>query len=133
MAAKQIPLFDDAILDLIDQQAYPGFGPASWAAPMPGKDSIPAAQAYIIDGASDALSGDVLIDVCFFADTYRGAREPSRSFDAVLMGYPLVVSSGGSTVLFDSVESLSIPKEVPWVDDLSIRRFLATYRVTYRR
>lgn len=133
MAANQIPDFDDAVLDLIDQQGYQALAPASVDAPTPGRDPLPAAQAYIVDGDARITEGQVVIDVCFYATTYVAARELLKSFDAVLMGYPVKVSSNGRTVLFDSVETISIPKEVPWLDDSSVRKFMATYRVSFRR
>lgn len=120
------------MLDLMDE--YSGLaGPASVDAPTPGTDGGSRGQAYVVDGDADQTQGAVVVDVAFFDPDYRVARDLALDFDARLMGYPVKVSSNGRTVLFDAVETISIPREVPWLDDNSIRKFLATYRVTFRR
>lgn len=102
-------------------------------APTPGSSALPAAQAYVWDGNADLTEGDFLVDVAFFAATYAVASRLSRDFDRYFMGYPHRVSSGDSTVLLDRVTTNVIPNEVPFTEDDSVRRFQATYSVSFRR
>jgi hypothetical protein len=106
---------------------------ATVKAPTPGDSPLPAAQAYVWDGSAGQTEGDFVVDVAFFATTYGEASRLSRTFDARLMGYPHRVSSGDSTVLLDRVTTNVIPNEVPFTDDDSVRRFQATYSVSFRR
>lgn len=131
---KPIPAVDLALLDFIDQvmpETFPGG--ADMMAPTPGVDPLPAVQAYFYDGNADQLGGEAICDVHFFAETYAQASSLAREFDAKFMGYPHRVSSNGSAVLFDQVGTVSIPTEIPWLEDNSIRRFQATYSVSFRR
>lgn len=124
-----------AMLDLIDREVgglLSGNG-ASTEAPTPGSTALPAAQAYMYDGQAGPTDGYAVVDAHFFATTYGEASNLARTFDAKMMGYPHVVSSSGRTVLFDRVECLSLPTEIPWTDDNSVRRFRATYSVSFRR
>lgn len=102
-------------------------------APTPGSSPLPAGQAYVWDGNADLTEGDFLVDVAFFAKTYAEASRLSRNFDSRFMGYPHRVSSGDSTVLLDRVSTNVIPNEVPFTEDDSVRRFQATYSVSFRR
>jgi hypothetical protein len=110
-----------------------GVGEANVAAPTPGESPLPAAQAYVFDGAADQTEGTFVVDVAFYASSYSVASRLSRTFDARFMGYPHRVSSGDSTVLLDRVETNVIPNEVPFTEDDSVRRFQATYSVSFRR
>jgi len=129
-----------AFLDLIDEwndglpTAEKLAAPASSEAPDPGASPpLPAAQAYMFDGAAGQLDGYAVVDVHFFARKYLDASRLARSFEQRMMQYPLRVSSNGSSVLFDQVETISLPTEIPWVEDNSIRRIQATYSVSFRR
>lgn len=129
-----------AFLDLMDEwnatlpEPDRYAGTAMTTSPTPGStDPLPAAQAYMFDGSADQLGGEAIVDVHFFASRYVDASRLSRSFEHHLMQYPHRVSSNGSSVLFDQVGTLSLPTEVEWVEDNSIRRFQATFSVSFRR
>jgi hypothetical protein len=129
------PVLPDYVLAVMDLLAPEGSELSIGVdAPTPGTAAtLPAAQVYQADGAADQTGGYAVIDVHSFARTYGDTSALARSLDATLMGYPHVVSSNGSAVLFDRVECLSIPSEIPWLEDNSIRRFRATYSVSFRR
>jgi hypothetical protein len=123
-----------AWLDLIDLKMPARLaGQASTQAPTPGSTPLPAAQAYMYDGKATQTDGYAVVDVHFFAANYDTASQLARDFDAEAMGYPHLVSSNGSAVLFDQVECISLPAEIPFTDDNSVRRFRATYSVSFRR
>ena len=131
---KMLPDVDLAVLSLGD--AWLGTqlaAAASWRTPTPDSDPLPWMQAYTFDGEADQLSGEATLDVHFFATTYAQASLLARTFDARFMGYPHVVGSPGSAVLLDRVRTLSVPTEVEWLTDNSVRRFQATYSVSFRR
>lgn len=133
---KVLPDYTVAMLDVIDllMDDEPGLQPSNIDAPIPSESTLlPAVQAYTFDGDADQTSGSFVTDVHFFARTYAEASRLARTFDSRFMRYPHRVSSNGSAVLLDRVGTVSIPTEVPWIDDNSIRRFQATYSVSFRR
>ena len=107
--------------------------PASLLSPTVGEDPLPWAQAYSLGGPGDQIETTATVDVHFFADTYGVASYLARRFDARFMGYPHRVSSNGRSVLFDRVDQVSAPVEVPWDEAASVRRFQATYTLSIRR
>lgn len=131
---KPLPDVDLAVLSLGDLWLGGQLAAAaSWRSPTPGSDPLPWMQAYTFDGEADQLSGEVAVDVHFFALRYGQASLLARTFDARFMGYPHVVGSPGSAVLLDKVRTISVPTEVEWLTDNSVRRFQATYSVSFRR
>lgn len=130
-----LPDHSRALRDLVNELMADedALSDASISAPTPGESPLPAVQAYTYDGDADQTSGIFVADVHFFAATYAEASRLARTFDSRMMRYPHRVSSNGDSVLLDSVGTVSIPTEVPWVDDNSIRRFQATYSVSFRR
>ena len=133
---KVLPDYTVAMLDVVDllMDDEPALQPANIDAPTPDVNvALPACQAYTFDGDADQTSGSFVVDVHFFAETYAEASRLARTFDARFMRYPHRVSSNGSAVLLDRVGTVSMPTEVPWIDDNSIRRFQATYSVSFRR
>ena len=99
-------------------------------APTPGEAAdLPALQLYSYDGDATQVDGTATFDVHSFAKGYAAASLLARTVDARLMGYPHRVGS----VILDRVETVSIPTEVEYVSDNSIRRFAATYTVSFRR
>jgi hypothetical protein len=106
--------------------------PASVDSPTTGEDPLPWAQAYVFGGGGGQVESDFTADVAFFAPTYGAASLLARRFEARFMGYPHRVSSNGRSVLFDSVEQISVPAEVPWGVE-GVRRFQATYSFSIRR
>lgn len=134
-SVRVLPDHSKALRDLIDQLMADetALGDAAVWAPTPGSTPLPAAQAYVVDGDADQTVGQFVVDVQFFAATYHEASRLSRIFDQRFMQYPHRVSSGDSTVLLDRVGAVSTPTEVQWIEDNSIRRFVATYSVSFRR
>ena len=127
-----LPDMDIAMLDLLEAFALDGVSAANirTTAPTPGKAAeLPGIQAYTYDGTADQLEGESVFDVHCFASGYAAASLLARTVDARLMRYPHRVGS----VIFDRVETVSSPTEVEFVDDNTIRRFTATYTVSFRR
>ena len=134
-----------ALLDLIDSWFGPGPEQAqargemalaqgsSSEQPIPGVDPLPWGQGYVYGGDGDQLQSFPVADVAFFAADYDTASTLARRFHARLMQYPHRVSSSGRTVLFDRVEVVALPAEIPFVEGNGIRRFQATYSFSIRR
>ena len=123
------------MLDVVDM-LMADEGPLTAAdidAPTPDESPLPAVQTYMVDGDEDGWDGSFVADVAFFATTYTEASRLARKFHDRFVGYSHRVESNGSAVRLDSVGTVSLPNEVAWLDDRSIRRFVATYAVTYRR
>jgi hypothetical protein len=133
--APVIPDWAVAFMDFADREVGPMLagGASSLEAPTPGSTPLPALQIFLVDGSADQTSGYAVVDVHAFANDYLEASALARTFDSKVMGYPHLVSSNGSAVLFDQVECLSIPAEIPWLDDNSVRRIKSTYTVSFRR
>lgn len=137
--SRPLPDMTMAVMDLLDawNATLPELqrfaGQARSTPPTPGTTTLPAAVVHAVDGAATRLDGYAVLDVSFFALKYADAWRLARDFDHHLMQYPHRVSSAGSSVLLDMVETISIPTEVPWLEDNSIRRFQATYSVSFRR
>lgn len=141
---QEFPDFSVALLDLIDSW-FLGAGAelhseaalvtgSSLNAPTPGDDIVlPAAQAYVVGGDGDELQSDFTADVAFFDKDYNVASLFARRFHARFVGYSHRVSSNGRSVLFDRVSVVTLPAEVPWLEDDSVRRFMATYSFSARR
>jgi hypothetical protein len=121
------------LVDTLMADKKPALTAASVKAPTPGVSPLPACQAYVFDGSASDTEGDFIVDIAFFAKTYAEASSLSRTCDQRFMGYPHRVSSDGRTVLLDRVTTNVIPNEVPFTDDDSVRRFQATYSVSFRR
>src|SRR6478735_6326570 len=114
-----------AWLDLIDLKIS--------SARLPGKARSTAPSPDATAWQAGQTEGYAVVDVHFFHPDYATAMNLAIDFDAAAMGYPHVVSSNGRAVLFDRVECLSLPAEIPWLDDRSVRRIRATYSVSFRR
>jgi hypothetical protein len=84
-------------------------------------------------GDTDRFGGVYDAEVSVFADTYAKARNLALGLEARLLGYPFRVSSGGRSVLVDSV-AVPVPfTEVEWQKDSPIRRFQGTIQISIRR
>lgn len=126
------PDIDRAVRDLVPTLVDVPAGQVRREAPTPGTDPadpLPAVQVYAFDGDSDQLGGYAVLDVHVYAATYAQASLLARTLDAKLLLYPHRVGN----VLLDTVTTVSSPKEIEFVTDNSIRRFQATYTVSYRR
>ena len=132
--APRLPDNVSAMLALLDEKTTVPEANIRVSAPTPGATaSLPAIQVFQVDGESDQLDGYSVIDIHTFDRSYLDTSNLALDVDAIVMGYPHLVSSNGRSVLFDRVECLSIPSEIPWLEDNSIRRFRATYSVSFRR
>ena len=103
-------------------------------APVTGRtEQLPTAQVSELPGYADQIEADFLVDVAFYGSGgwagYVATSDAARNFESYLMGYPHRVGS----VVIDRVETLNTPSEVPWLDDGSAVKFLATYSITSRR
>jgi len=132
---KELPDYAAATIQIIAEWAVDenAVAKVSVKAPTPGSSPLPWAQAYVFDGSASETEGDFVVDVAFYAASYAEASRLSRRFDQRFMGYPHRVSSDGRAVLLDRVTTNVIPNEVPFTDDDSVRRFQATYSVSFRR
>lgn len=87
----------------------------------------PFVRAYRSAGSSDRLHdfADIQLDV--FHQLRSVAVPLARRIQALLIGPPPPISA------FDRIECPVSPRELPWGDDDTIRRWGATYRVVSRR
>lgn len=81
----------------------------------------------LLDDPDDGITRTAVVDVDVFAGTRSLAYDVAQEIRGVLGS---VRALGG--VLLDEVATESGPKRVPW-DNQTIRRFLATYRISTRR
>lgn len=108
-------------------------GPASMQSPLAGTTPLPHVQVYGFGGERERLNDYPTLDVAVFAADYATAANLAERIDTRLLGYPIVVESSGRSVVLDSVEVVSLPVEVPWDPEGTIRRFQATYSISIRR
>lgn len=95
--------------------------------------SLPYVLVDIIDGGSDLFGIRPVFDLHVFAGRYPLARSIAARIESALLGYPFRVSSGGRSVLVDSVEVSISTREVEWQRDSVVRRFQGTYSLSIRR
>lgn len=134
-ALAPFPLSTLAMLDWLDANFASDLGGmASSSSPMAGVTPLPHAQAYGLGGDRDILSDHPTIEIQVFAATYLAAGNLAERIDVKLLalgGHRFI--SNGQPILFDHVEVVSPPIEIPWDSENSIRRFQASYSVSIRR
>lgn len=123
-----------ALLDWVDLNFGGELGgPASTESPLAGSTPLPHVQVYGFGGSRTRLEDRPVLEVQTFAATYDVAADLAERIDTKLLGYPLRIESSGRSVVFDSVDVVSPPVEVPWDSEGTIRRFTATYSISIRR
>lgn len=95
---------------------------------LPTPMRVPFVRLGRVAGQRLRLNDYPTLDVESFGATYADAASLAERIDAVMFGFPL---RGGDLVI-DSVTASVAPVELPW-DDATVRRFLATYRLSVRR
>lgn len=126
------PDFADVVMDLLTER-WDGTPPGMGTRFDESRASLPYLRVNTVPGYADRLEAWPNIDISAFAATYREASDLAFDVEALLMGYPLSVSSGGRVVLVDKVEVISSPTELDVGESSSIRRFLGTYQLRIRR
>lgn len=133
---KVMPDGNDLILDFLLDQFSDDFAEDRVGTRIPGAlaGRLPFAHAFHWQGGSNRLEGTIIVDLSVFADDYSEASLLARRIESKLLGYPFRVSSGGRSVLIDSVRVAVPTVEVPWLEGTStIRRFQGTYELSVRR
>ncbi len=88
---------------------------------------LPFVRVMRIGGIRDRLNDLATVDVDVFAATYTAAQSLAEEVAEFLMGPPSGIRE------FDRVDCEIAPRELPWVDDNTVRRWGATYRPVTRR
>lgn len=125
----------DVVIDIVLALGIEGVVESRVGSELPGQleASLPYVMVDIIDGRSDLFEIEPVFDLHVFAGRYPLARSIAARIEAALLGYPFRVSSGGRSVLVDSVEVATSTREVEWQRDSVVRRFQGTYTLSIRR
>lgn len=107
--------------------ALVGAGRVASRTPLNLAEVLPFVRVLRVGGGRDRINDYPTVDVDVFAPTYAAAEAMAEAIDAWLVGPP-----PGPRV-FDRVEVEVAPRELPWGDESTVRRFNATYRIVSRR
>lgn len=111
--------------------------PSVVVGPTYDEDQATPGQTYVavtmLPGAGDRLNARPIYDVSVFSPRYATSERIALKLDKGLMGYPFRVGSDENVAVVDSVNAVTYPAEVEWSGDSTIRRFLATYELVFRR
>lgn len=94
-------------------------------------ETLPWVMVDDLGGAEDRFGGSHGVDLEVLADDYDEAKSLCSRLVAYLLGYPRSVEVDGRKVTLDRVEAQG-PRELPW-EDSSIRRFMSTLQISFRR
>lgn len=91
-------------------------------------DKLPFITAMEIGGRDNRITDFTTVDVSVFAPSYAG-KALAESIRQTLLTTPIVTDAG----IIDRCETQTKPHEVPWTDGSTVRRWIATYRISARR
>lgn len=131
VAVSASDVVQDFVVAQIDDVSDANIGSRIPSAGLSGR--LPFVRVNHWNGESDRFATRPVVDLDVFAATYADAGRIARAIEAKLLGYPFRVSSGGRSVLVDSVQVLTETTEVEWQQDSTIRRFQGTYQFSIRR
>lgn len=104
-----------------------GDGRTAIETPEDLESQLPFVRVMRTGGGRDRLHDMPTVDVDVFAATYTAAETLAEQIAEWLIGPPSGVRE------FDRVICEVAPRELPWVDDNTVRRWGATYHVVTRR
>lgn len=135
MAADlQFEPFPDVVSALLDwlEATFPelaGGGHTGIETPEDLQAQFPFARVVMVTGADDRITDFGTYDVDVFTATRRESFSLAERIRAALIGYPHRVGD----VVLDYVYTESKPRLLEWDEEVSTRRFGATYQVSARR
>lgn len=91
-------------------------------------DKLPFVSVTEIGGTDNHFTDFTEIDVNVFTPDYSG-KALAETIRQRLISGPIVTAAG----VIDRVTTSTKPRELPWTDGSTVRRFAATYRVRARR
>ncbi len=127
MTAPFLRFPDVQRLLVFELEALAGAGHTAIQTPPDLTDVLPFVRVLRIGGPSDRLHDFPTIDVDVFAATYTAAELLAEQIRQWLVGPPPPVRE------LDRVDVDVAPRELPWGDGSTVRRFGATYRAVTRR
>jgi hypothetical protein len=89
--------------------------------------ALPFVRVRRVGGLSDLLNDFSTVDVDVFAGLYAAAELLAEQIRQDLVGPPPPLA------LLDRVSCVNAPRELPWGDGATVRRFGATYTAVARR
>ncbi len=104
-----------------------GVGRTAVETPDDLEDRMPFVRIMRVGGGRDRLNDQPTVDIDVFAATYTAAENLAEQIAEWLIGPPSGIRE------FDRVTCEVAPRELPWVDDNTVRRWGATYRTVTRR
>ncbi len=126
LAASRFPdvqrLLIDALVGLAGGDEHTGI-----ETPVDLADRLPFVRCRRIGGPSDRLNDFPRIEIDVFAATYSAAENLAETIRQWLCGPPPPLPA------LDHAECDIGPRELPWGDGSSIRRWSAEYQITARR
>lgn len=84
-------------------------------------------------GGRTKLNDYPLVDIEVLGRDYDGVEDLIESMDAVLLGYPVRVTTPTGVVVLDHVEQTRAPVRIPYFGETAVARFGATYQLSLRR
>lgn len=112
---------------VIGLEQFVGAGHTAIETPENLESVLPFVRVMRTGGGRDRLNDMPTVDVDVFAATYSAAESIAEQVAEWLIGPPSGVPE------FDRVMVEVGPRELPWVDDNTVRRWGATYRPVTRR
>ncbi len=104
-----------------------GAGRTGVETPVNLEDVLPFVRVLRVGGNRERFNDLAVVDVDAFAATYSAAQTLAEDIAEFLMGPPPGVPE------LDLVVCEVGPRELPWADDNTVRRWGATYRLISRR
>lgn len=89
-------------------------------------------QVSALDGTRERHEQFWEFDYSVYAPRFTQAEAIALSLDRLLVRYPHRVSSGGRSVVIDTVVVTSASTELPWPVDSEVTRFNGTCSLVYR-
>jgi len=123
------PMIELALKELIVERFPSAEGKVGGDLSFTSGDGLYVWYGLVPGGSSTATSGEWIVDIDVFADSYVAAMQAALELEAGLLGRTYAVTS---VMRIDSITQNESPAERPW-DDETVFRVGATYVFTARR
>lgn len=100
--------------------------------PIDLRDRMPFLLVYRFAGADDRVTDTARVGIDVFTGTYTAGEFLAEQVRQRVIAAPHRIQTDTGVVVIDDAITDSAPVEVPYGDS-AIRRWVASYRVTYRR